>query len=84
MPAALADMGNKHLLRAARTFWNGPGGAILVLGFFAFLSLRNCQGKLTAQGSKQAALPRQPIGLDPVAHAQLADRLGQVIAHRAL
>ena len=31
-----------------------------------------------------ALLPRQPIRLDAVADAELADRFGQVIAHRAL
>lgn len=31
-----------------------------------------------------AFLPRQPVRLDAVADSQFADRLGQIVAHRAL
>src|SRR3546814_19081271 len=31
-----------------------------------------------------ALLARHPVGLDAVADAELADRLGQVVAHRAV
>src|SRR5690606_13345071 len=34
--------------------------------------------------SEPALLARQAVGLDAVAHAELADRLGQVVAHRAV
>src|SRR5690606_18151099 len=47
--------------------------------------MRRRSGSAPPYGTLQPALlPRQPEGLDAVADAELADRLGQVVAHRAV
>ena len=52
-----------------------------VSGFSRRFAARRRRGNRELQ---PALLPRQPIRFDTIADAELADRLGQIIAHRAL